>query len=104
MFEIVGFQERRPFHAGKLGALVRMNQHLSLRLVSPDSHQHGLQNKVSRLTALHTPADDAPGVEIDHDRQISEALARPDIGDVGDRGPVPRVHIELPVQRVVDNR
>jgi hypothetical protein len=36
------------------------------------------------LTALHRPADDTAGVEVDHDRQIGKAFQRPDVGDVGD--------------------
>ena len=51
---------------------------------------------------MHAPSDDAPGVEVDDNRQIGKAFQRPDIGDVGDPRPVRRVHVELPVQRVVD--
>ena len=29
------------------------------------------------------PADDAPGVEVEHDGQVQPALCRPDIADVG---------------------
>ena len=57
-----------------------------------------------RLTALHCPADDTTGVEIDHDRQIGEALQRSDVGDVRHPDGVWRIHVELPIQRVVDDQ
>ena len=58
---------------------------------------------VRRLTALHRPADDTAGVEVDHDCQIGEAFQRPDVGDVHRPDPVWCFHVELPVQGVVDD-
>ena len=49
-------------------------------------------------------ADDAAGVEIDHDGQIGEALVDPDASDVGDPDLVRHFHVELAVQRVVADR
>lgn len=81
-----------------------MNQHLSLRLPPSHSHQERLQENICCLMALHAPADNTPGVEIDHDRQIGKAFQCQDIGDVGDPCAIRSLHIELPVQCVVDNR
>ena len=80
-----------------------MDQHLALRLSARHRHQQSLQNNVGRLTALHRPADDAAGIEIDHDGQIGEAFQRPDIGDVRHPDLVRVLHVELPVQRVIDD-
>jgi len=42
-------------------------------------------------------ADDTAGVEIDDDGEVGETFLSPDVGDVGDPGPVWHVHVELPV-------
>jgi len=79
-----------------------MDEHPVLRLPAPHRHQQCLQNNVRRLAALHRPADDTTGVEVDHDRQIGEAFLGPDVGDVRHPDPVRCCHVELPIQRVVD--
>ena len=80
-----------------------MDEHPVLRFPAPHRHQQCLQNNVGRLAALHRPADDTTGVEVDHDRQIGEAFLGPDVGDVRHPDPVRCCHVELPIQRVVDD-
>ena len=80
-----------------------MDQHLVLRLPAPEGYPQCPQNPIRCLTAVHGPADDAAGIEIDHDGQTGKAFQLPDIGDVRHPVPVRRSHIELPVQDVGDN-
>ena len=44
------------------------------------------------------------GVEIDHDRQIEPAYARPDVDNIRHPGFFRRIDMELPIQRVVDSQ
>ena len=60
VFKIVLPQECSPVHAGELRALVRVDQHLALRLPAPDGHEQGLQDHIGGLAALHRPADNTP--------------------------------------------
>ena len=103
MNQIVVVEERGPIHAGELRALIRVDQHLALRLAPPDRHEQRLQHDVRGLTALHCPTDNPAGIEIDDDREIGEALGGPDIGDVRDPCPVRSLDVELPVERIIDN-
>jgi hypothetical protein len=80
-----------------------MDQHPVLRLPTPHRHEQRLQDNVCRLTALHRPANDTTGVEIDHDGKTGKAFQRPDIDDVRHPDLVWFFHVELPVQRVVDD-
>lgn len=80
-----------------------MHQNLFLRLSPPDSHQQCLQHEIRCLTALHRPANNAAGIEIDHHREIGEAFVGPDVSDVGDPGLVWSPDVKLPIQRVVDD-
>lgn len=72
MLKIVDPQEGSPVHAGKLAALIRMDQHLGLRLSSPNGHKQRLQHDVGRLTALHAPTHHAPGIEVDDHGEIGK--------------------------------
>ena len=99
--QIVVPEERGPVHAGKLRALIRVDQHLVFRFASPHRHKQGLQYDVRGLAALHRPADDTTGVEIDDDREIGEALTGSDIGDVRDPRRVWSLDVELPVERII---
>jgi len=103
VFQIVVLQERSPVHAGELGALVGVDEHLVLRLPAPDGHEQCLQDNIRRLTVLHRPTDNATGMEVDHDGQIGEAFQRPDVGNIRHPNPVGRIHVELPIERVVDD-
>jgi hypothetical protein len=49
-----------------------------------------------------TTRRDATREEVEHDRQISEALVGANVGDVGHPGLVRRLHVEPAVERVVD--
>lgn len=82
---------------------VRVDQHLVLRPAPPDSHEQDLQDDIRRLTALHRPADHAPGMQIHDDRKVSKALLRPDLGDVGHPDLVRGLDIKLPVEGVIDH-
>lgn len=103
MLKIVSTQECGQFHAGELTALIRMDQHLVLRLSSPDGHHQGLQNDICRLTALHGPADHAPEVKIDNHREVDEPYLRPDIGNIGHPDLVRCLDVELPVESIIDH-
>ena len=52
VLDIVGLEERRPVHAGELGALIGMDQHPVPGLAPPHGHQQSLQDNVRCLTAL----------------------------------------------------
>lgn len=80
-----------------------MHQNLFLWLSPPDSHQQRLQHDIRCLTALHRPADNRAGIEIDHHREIGEAFVGPDVGDVRDPRLVRTSNVELTVQSVVDD-
>ena len=103
MTQIVVLQERCPVHTGELRSLIRMHQNLFLWLSPPDSHQQRLQHDIRCLTALHRPADNTAGIEIDHHREIGEAFVGPDVGDVRDPRLVRSSNVELTVQSVVDD-
>lgn len=79
-------EERCSVHAGDLRALIRVDQHLVLRFASPHGHKQSLQYDIGGLAALHCPADDPAGIEVDDDRKVSEALAGSDVCDVRDPG------------------
>ena len=97
--QIVVLEERGPVHAGELRTLIRMNQHLVLRLSPPHRHEQSLQYHVRGLSALHRPADDPAGIEVDDNRKVSEALAGSDVSDVRDPGLVRSRYVKLPVER-----
>lgn len=78
-----------------------MDQHLILRFASPNRHKQGLHYDVGGLAALHRPADDTTGIEIDDDGEIGKALTGPDVGDVRDPGRVWSCDVELPVERII---
>ena len=59
MLKIVVLQEGCPIHAGKLGALIRVNQVLGLGFPSPCRHEQYLQRDIGDLPALQGPASDA---------------------------------------------
>ncbi len=69
------FQERCTIHAGKLGTLVKMDEHLVRRLASPHRHKKGLQNDIRCLTALHRPTNDTTRIQVDHDGQIGNGTS-----------------------------
>ncbi len=102
MLKIVDPQEGGPIHAGKLAALTRMNQHLGLRLSSPNGHEQRLRHDVGHLTVLHAPTHHAPGIEVDDHGELGKTLLGPDVGDVGHPNPVRVFNVKLPVESVVD--
>ena len=60
-----------------------MVDHTGARLAQPDSTVKRPERQVAGHASAHGPADDAPGVEVEHDGQVQPALCRPDIADVG---------------------
>lgn len=96
-------QEQAPLHAGELRALIRLDQHLILRLAPPPSHEQGLQHDIHGVTAPPGPTDHTTGVAINDDGKIGEALAGPDVGYVRNPHVVRKLDVELPVKRVIDN-
>ena len=79
-----------------------MDKHFAL--VSPPDRHHAKRcsDDIRRLPA-HRPADDPARVKIHDDRQVQQALVRPDVGDVGHPDRVRFFNIEPPVERVVDH-
>ena len=61
----------------------RYGDHTGARLAQPDSTVKRPERQVAGHASAHGPADDAPGVEVEHDGQVQPALCRPDIADVG---------------------
>jgi hypothetical protein len=79
----VTFQKALVLVARELRASIRVqNDRRSIRPL-PQRHQHGLQDKLTILTATHRPADDDVGVQIEDDAKIQPVLGRPDERDVG---------------------
>lgn len=103
MNQIVMLEERGPVHAGELRALVRVYQHLFLRLASPHGHKQSLENDIGGLAALHRPTDHTTRIEVDDNGEIGEALAGSNVGDVRHPGSVWSRHVELPVERIIDD-
>lgn len=101
--QIVVLEERGPVHADELRTLIQMNKDLVLRLSPPHRHEQSLQYDVRGLSALHRPADDPTGIEVDDNRKVSEALAGLDVSDVRDPGLVRSRYVKLPVERVLDS-
>ncbi len=94
-------EERCPVHAGELRTLIRMNQHLVLRLSLPHSHQQSLQYDVIGLSTLHRPADDTARIEVGDNRKVSETFAGSNVSNVRHSGSVWSRHVELPVERII---
>ena len=59
-----------------------MDQHFAFRLPAPHRHEQGLQDKISGLSALHSPTDHTMGKQVNHDRQIREPFVGSDIGNI----------------------
>jgi len=53
MLQVVAPQKRGPVHAGELAALVRVDQHIGLRLATPDGHPNALLNLRSGQPWIH---------------------------------------------------
>lgn len=104
VLKIVSANERSPVHAGKLRALVRVDQHPVLLLPPLYRHVQRLQHHIGGLPALHLPTHHAAGVEVDHDSQIGQAFQGADIGDVCHPGPVGRRYIEIAIESIVDHQ
>ena len=66
----VATQEGLPVGTRVLTALITVNYGRRLRLTPPHRHQEGLQHEASRHLRLHRPANDAPRIQIQHDRQV----------------------------------
>lgn len=60
--------------------MIRLHQNLFLWLSPTDSHQQRLQHDIRCLKALHRPANDAAGIEIDDDGQIGKTFIGSDVG------------------------
>ena len=73
---------RRPVEPA-LASSIAMVDHTGARLAQPDSTVKRPERQVAGHASAHGPADDAPGVEVEHDGQVQPALCRPDIADVG---------------------
>jgi hypothetical protein len=65
----------------------------------PHGHKQYLRDNVSCLTALQRAANDRTRVEINHESKIGEVLKLDDLGYLGAVG---RVHVERPVQCIMN--
>ena len=79
-----------------------MDENRHCRLPTPHGHQQRLQNHVDGLAALHGPANNFAGIEINDHSQISKAFVGLDVSDVSNPNSVGRIDFKLPRQRVVD--
>jgi len=71
--------------ASILHAPVRvMDQTVRSRIARHDRHVQRLNGEPGLQMIVERPADDLARERVEHDRQIDESLAEPDIGDVGD--------------------
>ena len=73
---------RRPIELA-LASPIAMVDQTGARLAQPDSTVKRPERQVAGYASTRGPADDAPGVEVEHDGQVQPALCRPDIADVG---------------------
>lgn len=96
----VRLQERLPFAARELAALIGMNQHPGPRLSSPYRPYQRLQNEIGGHGRARRPADDLPRVQVHHGRQKQPAFVGADVGDVRDPDAVRCLGPEFPVEDV----
>jgi len=68
---------------GALGALVGVVDHAARRPPCGQRLLQGLDRQVGLQVGVERPTDDLAAEAIKHDRRIHEALALPDVGDVG---------------------
>ena len=80
MVDHTGARLAQPDSTVKPASLIAMVDHTGARLAQPDST---VKRPERQVASAHGPADDAPGVEVEHDGQVQPALCRPDIADVG---------------------
>jgi hypothetical protein len=71
-----------------------------LVLAVPDGHLERVEGEVTAQGARDTPADDAPGEDVDHEGGIGEARPRRHVGDVGYPELVGPAGHEAPVHQV----
>lgn len=83
--------EAPPCIAGKLRALIGMNQSVHKR-TSLNGHEKRVQYEYSGDRGIGGPADDAARIEVHADGQIEPAFPHADIRDVGDPGVVRSVN------------
>ena len=65
------------------------------RVASHESTAQGFYREITLQVITRGPADDAPGEEIQHDREVKPALRCPDVGDVCSPLPVRAVRREV---------
>lgn len=93
-------QERLPFVASELAALVGMHKHRRLRPATPDGHVQRVQRQPCVDSTAHGPAHDQTREQVKYDCQVQPALVRADVRDIGHPGLIGRGHLELALQMV----
>ena len=99
-FQVVRLKKIIPVMAGKLTALIGMDQHLVFRITPPYRHHQGIQNKLLRHSGSHCPTNDTAREQVHNGRQIQPAFVRADIRDVGYPRVIRSVRVKLPTQVV----
>jgi hypothetical protein len=78
----MGGQQRLIGARRVLAAAIGVMQHTAARPTPRERHRERVARERAVERMSHGPADHAPGGEIQHDRQVQPALARPEICDV----------------------
>jgi hypothetical protein len=90
--------------AGVLTAAIRVTHKSRIGLPARAGHVQGGENQAAFQRFSQRPTDDAPGEQIEDDRQVQPAFAGVDVGDIGGPARIGRFDRKLPIQKVLGNR
>src|SRR5947209_1375797 len=71
------------------------------RFPTPDRHLKSIHDQLRSQVSCHRPTDEPPGVDIQHKRQIQEALLGIDVGNVSRPEPVGCCGGEVPADQIL---
>lgn len=89
-------------HANSIGCRGRCGRCSRVRGPQGNGHLQGPDREIA-FQAVGSPADDAPGMQIEDDSEIQPALAGPDVADVARPFPVRPIRREVTLQQVRRN-
>lgn len=101
--EVVIRQKALPLMTCELATLIGMHNDRITGSSAPDRHVQGIKSYLGVNAAANGPANDLPGVQIDHHSQVQPPFVRGDIRDVGDPGDISLTDFELLLQQVGSN-
>jgi hypothetical protein len=81
--EAFGVADRKVLHAA-VGVVHQTGVVVLFAAALPPAVLEGVQGQVGAQQVGDPPADDASGVEVEHERDVAEAVPGSDVGDVGD--------------------